>query len=209
MTDVSPTGWAALTRAAWWAPFVRPWMRSRENGDAAGRHRALHAVATSTRHAPITELYHTHRLRLVRLAILMVDDLPTAEDVVQDAFTALYRRHGAQLQSLDDPHAYLTSAVMNTARSTLRRRRSARGYVPPRPENAASADELALLNDDNRQVIEALRQLTVRQRQVLVLRYWSQLSEVEIAEALAVSRGTVKSTASNALSALRRLLQER
>jgi RNA polymerase sigma factor (sigma-70 family) len=81
--------------------------------------------------------------------------------------------------------------------------------VPPRPENAAAADEQALLRDSHRQVIEALRQLTVRQRQVLVLRYWSHLTESEIAEALAVSRGTVKSTASNALSALRRLLQER
>ncbi len=208
MTHVTLHERPAWARPTWWMPFVRLWMRAGGSGQVPGRPTGLRAVPTGSQQAPITELYHTHRLRLVRLAVLMVDDLPTAEDIVQDAFTALYRRHGPQLRSLDDPHAYLTRAVMNTARSALRRRRSARGYVPPRPENAAAADEQALLRDSHRQVLEALRRLTVRQRQVLVLRYWSHLSESEIAEALAVSRGTVKSTASDALSALRRLLQE-
>jgi RNA polymerase sigma factor (sigma-70 family) len=210
MTSALLAASATLTRPAWWAPFVRLWRRSDGTGPPSGQHRTgLHAVAISTRQAPITELYHSHRLRLVRLAVLMVDDLPTAEDIVQDAFTALYRRHGPELRSLDDPHRYLTSAVVNTARSALQRRRSARAYVPPRPENAAPADEQVLLSDSHQQVIEAVQQLSVRQRQVLVLRYWSHLTEVEIAETLAVSRGTVKSTASDALSALRRLLQER
>jgi RNA polymerase sigma factor (sigma-70 family) len=97
--------------------------------------------------------------------------------------------------------------VMNAARSALRRRRSARSYLPPRPEASPGADEQAVLREGDQQVIDALRQLTVRQRQVLVLRYWSELSELEIAEALSVSRGTVKSTASRALARLRALLQ--
>jgi RNA polymerase sigma-70 factor (sigma-E family) len=157
----------------------------------------------------INELYHARRLGLVRLALLMVDDLATAEDIVQDVFAALYRRHGADLRTVSDPDAYLTSGVMNAARSALRRRRTARAYVPPPPGTAPAAEEQMLLSEGDREVLGALRELTVRQRQVLVLRYWSELSEREIADALHVSRGTVKSTASRALTILRGLLGER
>jgi RNA polymerase sigma-70 factor (sigma-E family) len=157
----------------------------------------------------IDELYHARRLSLVRLAVLMVDDLPTAEDIVQDVFAALFRRHGAQLRSVSDPHAYLTAGVMNAARSALRRRRSARSYRAPAPGTMPAAEDLALLSEGDREVIDALGTLTVRQRQVLVLRYWSQLSEEEIADALRISRGTVKSTASRAIALLRRRLERR
>jgi RNA polymerase sigma-70 factor (sigma-E family) len=157
----------------------------------------------------INELYHARRLGLVRLAVLMVDDLGTAEDIVQDAFTALFRRHGSDLRSVGDPHAYLTSAVMNRARSALRRRRSARAYVPPRPGTVAAAEDEMLMAEPDREVLAELRRLTVRQRQVVVLRYWSELSEQEIADALHVSRGTVKSTASRALTLLRERLANR
>jgi RNA polymerase sigma-70 factor (sigma-E family) len=157
---------------------------------------------------PINELYHARRLNLVRLAALMVDDLPTAEDIVQDVFAGMYRRHGAQLRSVNDPHAYLTSAVMNAARSVLRRRRSARAYVPPRPTLVPAAEDEALRSEGDAEVLAALGRLTVRQRQVVVLRYWSELSEQEIADALHVSRGTVKSTANRALTILRDLLSE-
>jgi RNA polymerase sigma-70 factor (sigma-E family) len=152
---------------------------------------------------PINELYHARRLSLVRLAVLMVDDLPTAEDIVQDVFAAMYRRHRADLHAVADPHAYLTAGVMNAARSVLRRRRTARAYVPPAPGLAPAAEDEVLPGLADREVLVALRQLTVRQRQVLVLRYWSELSEQEIAEVLRVSRGTVKSTASRALAILR------
>jgi RNA polymerase sigma factor (sigma-70 family) len=154
----------------------------------------------------INQLYHARRLSLVRLAVLMVDDLPTAEDIVQDVFAALYRRHGADLRTVDDPHAYLTAGVTNAARSALRRRRTARDYVPPPPGVSPAAEDLALLGEADRGVLEALARLTVRQRQVVVLRYWAQLSEDEIAGALRVSRGTVKSTAARALTILRGLL---
>ncbi len=149
------------------------------------------------------ELYHARRLSLGRLAVLMVDDLPTAEDIVQDVFTALHRRHGTDLSGLGDPHAYLTAAVMNAARSALRRRRTVRAYRPAHPAPSPAAEDLALLRDGDREVIVGLARLTVRQRQVLVLRYWSDLSEEEIATALNVSLGTVKSTASRALDRLR------
>ncbi|HEV7962024.1 MAG TPA: sigma-70 family RNA polymerase sigma factor [Actinoplanes sp.] len=157
----------------------------------------------------IDELYHARRLSLVRLAVLMVDDLPTAEDIVQDVFAALFRRHGSDLRTVSDPHAYLTTGVMNAARSALRRRRSARAYRPPRLGTVPAAEDLALLQEGDREVLTALGALTVRQRQVVVLRYWSELSEQEIADTLRISRGTVKSTASRAIGILRRLLEGR
>jgi RNA polymerase sigma-70 factor (sigma-E family) len=144
----------------------------------------------------------------VRLALLLVDDLPTAEDVVQDAFTALLRRHGRRLANLDDPEAYLRTSVVNGARSVLRRRRTARAHIPERERSFPSADHSVLLAETHQEVIDALQRLTRRQREVLVLRYWSDLTEAQIADTLGVSRGTVKSTASRALEALGRQLEE-
>lgn len=157
--------------------------------------------------ADIDVLYQHRRLDLVRLALFLVDDLPTAEDVVQDAFAALLRRHGTELAGLKDPEAYLRTSVVNAARSVLRRRRTARAHVPERPGHVSPADEHAILREEHRAVLDALRRLTRRQREVLVLRYWSHLSEAEIAETLGLSPGTVKSTASRALTALRRHLE--
>lgn len=169
------------------------------------------AVAAGTWAPELTlgRLYHARRVALVRLAVLMVDDLPTAEDIVQDVFVALHRRHGQDLSTIDDPHAYLTTGVMNAARSTLRRRRIARAYVPPRQATTPAAEEQMLQRHGDREIIDALAALTIRQRQVVVLRYWSELSEAEIADTLEVSRGTVKSTASKALSKLRGLVRQR
>ncbi|MEU4690946.1 sigma-70 family RNA polymerase sigma factor [Actinoplanes sp. NPDC023714] len=167
-------------------------------------------VAAAVSAAPaIDELYRERRLPLVRLAVLMVDDLPTAEDIVQDVFTRLYRRHGTALTAVADPNAYLVSSVMNAARSALRRRRIARAYLPPRPDPAPAAEDEALLGTGDREVIRALGRLTARQRQVIVLRYWSGLSEQEIAGTLRITTGTVKSTAHRALTLLRAQLGER
>ncbi|GAA1068972.1 SigE family RNA polymerase sigma factor [Kitasatospora nipponensis] len=156
----------------------------------------------------VTDLYHAHRLGLVRMALLLVDRQDVAEDVVQEAFTALYQRHGERLDDLDNALGYLRTAVVNGARSVLRRRRTAREYVPPHEADAASAEDQALLNDEHRRVVVALQELTERQREVLVLRYWSDLSEAQIAEALGLSRGAVKSTASRALDALEKQLEK-
>ncbi|MEU9787995.1 SigE family RNA polymerase sigma factor [Streptomyces phaeochromogenes] len=156
----------------------------------------------------IDELYSHRRLDLVRLALLLVDDVPTAEDVVQDVFAALYRRHGERLAGLDNPDAYLRTSVVNTSRSVLRRRRTVRAHVPERQGHAPSAEEPVLLREEHGEVIAALHRLTRRQREVLVLRYWSHLSEAQIADTLGLSRGAVKSTASRALAALRRQLED-
>ena len=166
------------------------------------------ATGTMEPSVDITELYAAHRLPLVRLAILLVDDLASAEDVVQDAFAALSRRPDA----VRDPSktlAYLRVSVVNTARSALRRRRTARAYAPPHHLSPPTPEDSAVLAEEHREVIEALKTLAPRQREVLVLRYWSHLSESEIAETLGISPGTVKSTASRALVALEKAIQGR
>ncbi|MFD0265247.1 RNA polymerase sigma factor [Streptomyces sp. NPDC127106] len=157
----------------------------------------------------VSELYHAHRLPMVRLAVLLVDDLATAEDVVQDAFTALYRRHGEHIAEVDNALGYLRTAVVNTSRSVLRRRRTARAWTPPPARDLPSAEEHVVLDEAHREVLAALARLTPRRRQVLVLRYWAELSEAEIATTLGISRGAVKSNASRALDALERILEGR
>src|SRR5689334_8025764 len=77
------------------------------------------------------ELYAAHRLALVRLAVLLVDDRASAEDVVQDAFAGLAAK-STPLRDPDKALAYLRQAVVNRSRSALRRRRTARGYAPQR-----------------------------------------------------------------------------
>ncbi len=157
--------------------------------------------------APLTleDLYREHRLRLVRLSILLVDDPATAEDVVQEAFTGLHR-HWSGLRDAAAALGYLRTAVVNVSRSVLRRRKTAREYVPPHTANARSAESLAMLTAEHQAVVKALGKLPPRQREVLVLRYYGGMTEAEIAEATGVSRGTVKSTASRALDALQKIM---
>ncbi|HEY7812623.1 MAG TPA: SigE family RNA polymerase sigma factor [Nakamurella sp.] len=152
---------------------------------------------------PITidDLYRTHRMQMVRMAILLVDDLASAEDVVQEAFAGLYRNWGG-LRDRNAAIGYLRTAVVNGSRSMLRRRRTARAYVPPDPGTARSAESLAMLSAEHQAVVNALGDLAPRQREVLVLRYYGGLSEAEIAEATGMSKGTVKSTASRAVAKL-------
>lgn len=145
--------------------------------------------------ATLDELYAAHRLSLVRLAALLVDDRASAEDVVQDAFAA-YVARAPRLRDSSARLAYLRTSVVNGSRSALRRRRTARAYQPPHDADPDGPDELA-----------ALDQLATRQREVVVLRYWSGLSEAEIASTLGISRGAVKSTASRALAVLEKILE--
>ncbi|MPZ66898.1 MAG: SigE family RNA polymerase sigma factor [Pseudonocardiaceae bacterium] len=176
-----------------------------------GQLRAIDAApAPRAEPAPLTleDLYRTHRMRLVRLAILLVDEPTTAEDVVQEAFTGLHR-HWSGLRDETAALGYLRTAVVNGSRSVLRRRRTARGYVPPHNPNARSAESLAMLTAEHQAVVTALGRLPRRQREVLVLRYYGSLTEAEIAEATGVSKGTVKSTASRALDALQQVMAGR
>lgn len=171
-----------------------------------GHLRALDTQDVQPRPAlTLEDLYRQHRMRFVRLAILLVDDPATAEDVVQEAFAGLHR-HWHGLRDAAAAQAYLRTAVVNGSRSVLRRRKTAREYNPPHNVNARSAESLAMLTAEHHAVVRALAQLPDRQREVLVLRYYGGLSEAEIAEATGISRGTVKSTASRGLDALQRLI---
>src|SRR3954465_14195732 len=151
----------------------------------------------------LIDLYRVQRLPLLRLAVLLTDDRATAEDVVQDAFLALQRRWHAV-----DPAAaagYLRTSVVNGVRSLHRRRVVARRHLHAvATEDVPPADLALLLPQDQREVVTALRTLPRRQREVLVLRYWSELSEAEIADALGIARGTVKSSAARGRAALQK-----
>lgn len=156
----------------------------------------------------VDELYRSQRLPMVRLAYLLVDDLATAEDVVQAAFVGLWRHRG----SLRQPEAavgYLRRSVVNEARSMLRRRRTVRSHLRvAEPTQAEPADALVLRAEEHDDVLALVRHLPPRMQEVLILRYWSGLSETEIAKTLGVSAGTVKSQASRALSRLQTKLEE-
>jgi RNA polymerase sigma-70 factor (sigma-E family) len=151
----------------------------------------------------VAALYAAHRMGMIRLATLLVDDVGSAEDVVQDAFIGL-TRHAHRLR---DDHAalgYVRASVVNGSRSMLRRRRTIRTFLArATPEADAPAPDLDILrHDTNDEVLCAVRTLPRRMQEVLVLRYWAELSETEIARALGISAGTVKSTASRALDKL-------
>jgi RNA polymerase sigma-70 factor (sigma-E family) len=155
--------------------------------------------------AEVTRLYQAHALELTRLALVMVGERQTAEDVVQEAFLGLYRRWN-RLRDPAKALTYLRSSVLNGCRSVLRRRRFRR--PPDLPSAAPSAESVVLGDEERRLVMGGLRRLPHRQREALVLRYVFDLSEREIAQVMQVSRGTVKSTTARGRAALGRLLEE-
>lgn len=124
-------------------------------------------TAVPGRPPDVASLYAAHRLALVRLAVLLVDDLPTAEDVVQDAFAEL-ARHPDRLRDPGAAFGYLRTSVVNRSRSALRRRRTARSYVAPATGNAPPADEPVVLAEEHATLLAAVRRLAPRQREVLV-----------------------------------------
>jgi RNA polymerase sigma-70 factor (sigma-E family) len=158
----------------------------------------------------VTTLYAEHAVGLIRLAVVMLGDRPAAEEIVQEAFCGLYQRWGR----LSDPGKalpYARSAVLNGCRSALRRRARWQGRVVAGPqlwETAESAESSVLASEEHRAVLAALRRLPDRQREALVLRFYLELGEAEIAESMGITSGTVKSTTSRALAALGRLLGE-
>jgi len=157
----------------------------------------------------VSDLFRAHYRRLVGLAALLVDDRPTAEDVVQDAFMGLYRRW-PHLRDHQAALTYLNRAVANGGRDRLRRGRTAPARLrrmTPVSEELASAESAAVAGDEAARLWQGICGLPYRQRQVLVLRYYLDQSEAEIAQTLEVSPGSVKKHASRALAALARSLE--
>lgn len=154
----------------------------------------------------VGELYAAHWRALVRLSVLLVRDRGTAEEVVQDAFVAMHGRWG-RLRDPDKALAYLRRAVVNRSRSVLRHRGVVARHLTReagRPlEAAPGADEATLTAERRSTVLDALAALPRRQREVLVLRHYLDLSEAQIADTLGISRGAVKSHASRGAATLR------
>ncbi len=162
--------------------------------------------------ADIVTQFHARHLDLVRLATLLLGDRAAAEDVVQDVFARVWERRD-RLAAAGFTAAYFYRAVVNGCRSVHRRRGAfgATGAADAelRSEPGTSAEDIVLRADEDRRVLSALATLPRRQREALVLRYYQRLSEAEIATAMRISRGTVKSTTARGLAALgRRLRQE-
>jgi RNA polymerase sigma-70 factor (sigma-E family) len=158
--------------------------------------------------AALAEAHRDHYRSLVKLASLLIDDRTTCEEVVQDAFVSVFRST-ARLRDESKLPAYLRSAVLNGARSHLRKRhvRTRLRLVPD--DDTPSAESSAMIADDHRAVIEGLRHLSDRQRDVLVLRFYLDLSEAEIAETLGIAGGTVKTHVRRGLESLARELEDR
>jgi RNA polymerase sigma-70 factor (sigma-E family) len=154
------------------------------------------------RDAAVTALFEVHYRQVLALARRILDDPSDAEDVVMDAFVGLYRRWGS-VRRTDNPLCYLRASVVNGSRNRLRRLRLAAArlfsqFEPPAP----AADQSAMLHVEHDMVVQVLQGLARRQRQVLVLRYYEQLSEAEIAATLGCSVGSVKTHASRGLQAV-------
>jgi RNA polymerase sigma-70 factor (sigma-E family) len=154
----------------------------------------------------VAALWREHYRPLVRLAALLLDDVGASEEVVQDAFVRLHVGWG-RLRDADRAPAWLRSAVLNGARSRLRRRQVARRHISPVPRHAESAETGALVHERHRAVIAALRRLPDRQREALALKFYLDLSEAEMAEAMGVSAGSVKTHVHRGLAALSELLE--
>jgi RNA polymerase sigma-70 factor (sigma-E family) len=140
---------------------------------------------------------------MVRLAYGLTGDLGHAEDVAQAAFARAYASW-SRVARTGDPDAYVRRIVINENNTRFRRRRVAESLVDavPEPSGPRSADTADALGD-SAALLKALRKLGPRQRAVIVLRFWMDMSEAETAAALDCSVGTVKSQASRALAALR------
>jgi RNA polymerase sigma-70 factor (sigma-E family) len=158
------------------------------------------AAGTTVDH--LTETYRAHYRSLLGLAALLLDDTASCEDVVQEAFI---RVHSAR-KRVRDPEktlAYLRQTVVNLSRSTLRRRILGLKLLPKPMPDMASAEEGAYDQLERDALIQAMRGLQRRQREVLVLRYFADMTEAQVAEALGISLGSVKAYGSRGIAALR------
>jgi RNA polymerase sigma-70 factor (sigma-E family) len=188
-------------------PLAPRWVRQRRAASSAAEEVAGEDAPAVPRTADeaVRLLYAAHWHQLVRLATLLTRDASVAEELVQDAFVALHRRWS----SLDDPgaaHGYLRTTVVNNARSALRHRGVEERYRQPGPPEPSGPEERAVQATEDARVMAALRGLSRRQQEVLVLRYYADLSEHDIATTLGMTRGAVKSHAHRGIAALREAL---
>jgi len=155
----------------------------------------------------VTEIYTTHYNQLVRLAVMLVHDVQTAEEVVQDAFEAMHMAW-RRLRDREKALSYLRQAIVNRSRSVLRHRKVVELHPPKPAPDEQSAEHAALTLIERSAVTSALRALPGRQREAVVLRYYGDFSEADIATAMGISRGAVKSHTARAMAALKSILEQ-
>jgi RNA polymerase sigma-70 factor (sigma-E family) len=155
----------------------------------------------------VVKLYEHSWLGMVRLAGLMLGDRPSAEDVVQDSFAELYRRWD-RVRDPAKAETYLRSTVLNRSRNVLRRRQLLHRRRPLHEPPVWSAESEAVLGEDRREVLVALAKLPSRRREVIILRYFLDLTDAQIAETLGIAEGTVRSAIHHGLATLAKLLKE-
>ncbi|MCX4911406.1 sigma-70 family RNA polymerase sigma factor [Streptomyces sp. NBC_00878] len=159
------------------------------------------------REAALARLFEVHYSSMLRLAVLLGADDP--ENVVAEAYYQIYRKW-RRLRDAEAAEAYLRSTVCNLTRMRIRHLQVARKHVQnPPSEVVASAESTALLHDDQRVLIDALQQLPARQREALVLRHWLGLKESEIAAAMGISCGSVKTHTARGIAALTQAMEAR
>lgn len=151
----------------------------------------------------LRELYDGYWMSMVRLATLLLGASDQAEEIVQDAFVAIYPRR-AMFGSTPQAVAYLRASVVNGCRSSHRHRQVVNRYRPNPEPGPPTPEESAVRAESDARMMAALRRLPQRQQEVLVLRYYGEASEAEIAQTLGITRGAVKSHAHRGLEALRR-----
>ena len=186
-------------------PVIAPWpvrapgAGSSSTSDSQDTDTAM-AVGTTVDH--LTETYRAHYRSLLGLAALLLDDTASCEDVVQEAFI---RVHSARSRVRDPEKtlAYLRQTVVNLSRSALRRRILGLKLLSKPMPDMASAEEGAYELLERDQLKAAMRTLQRRQREVLVLRYFADMTEAQVAETLGISLGSVKAYGSRGLAALR------
>lgn len=158
------------------------------------------------REVAIAHLFDQHYTRLLRLAVLLGAE-QDAEDLVSEAFYQLHRRW-EKLKTPEVAASYLRSIVCNLARMRIRRIKVIRRHTYQVPDELVrSAEQQVLLNHDQRELVAALRTLSSRQRQALVLKYWLDLKETEIAETMKISVGAVKSHTARGMTKLSTLVK--
>lgn len=164
-------------------------------GAMASKNRPVAATAANITVGRFEDLYRCEYSPMVKLARRLLDSTEAAEEVVQDAFARVYERWSR----LDEPGGYLRTAVVNGARSELRKREVRR---------RVGLDRRAEVSEPQDYLLDALGQLPVKQKTVLVLRFYADMTEKEISEILGIRLGTVKSSTSRGLMKLRKALEQ-
>jgi RNA polymerase sigma-70 factor (sigma-E family) len=167
--------------------------------------RAVAFVSSKDRDALVTELFAAEGARLVRMARLFTDDRNAAEDLVQEAFIRLHRA----AHRIKDPAKaapYLRSIVINLARDHNRRGLMSLRHQEALPAGTApdAPEDVLLLDEQRERIVAELRELSPRQRDCLLLRFYLELTEVEAGEVLGISSNSVKTHCRRGMEALRR-----